>query len=112
MHSGDGGWMNDQGYVFIADRLKDMIVSGGENVYSAEVENVLIRHPGVAQCAVIGLPDDDWGERVHAVVVRVPGAEVDPVELASFAVSRSLPTRARARSRSSMSCPSLGRERS
>jgi len=70
MHTGDGGYLDDRGYVFIVDRLKDMIVSGGENVYSAEVENALAKHPSVASCAVIGVPDEQWGERVHAVVVR------------------------------------------
>jgi acyl-CoA synthetase (AMP-forming)/AMP-acid ligase II len=60
MHTGDGGYMDEHGYVFVADRIKDMIVSGGENVYSAEVENALAQHPGVASCAVIGIPDPDW----------------------------------------------------
>ncbi|WP_107655975.1 acyl-CoA synthetase [Nocardia suismassiliense] len=69
MHTGDGGYMNDDGYVFIVDRLKDMIITGGENVYSAEVENAIAQHPAVAACAVIGVPDPQWGERVHAVVV-------------------------------------------
>jgi acyl-CoA synthetase (AMP-forming)/AMP-acid ligase II len=69
MHTGDGGHMDECGYVFIADRIKDMIVTGGENVYSVEVENALATHPAVAACAVIGVPDEDWGERVHAVVV-------------------------------------------
>ena len=69
MHTGDGGRMDDNGYVFIVDRIKDMIVTGGENVYSAEVENALAAHPAVAASAVIGIPDPDWGERVHAVVV-------------------------------------------
>jgi acyl-CoA synthetase (AMP-forming)/AMP-acid ligase II len=74
MHTGDGGYMDDEGYVFVVDRIKDMIVSGGENVYSAEVENALASHPAVASCAVIGVPDDEWGERVHAVVVLAAGA--------------------------------------
>ncbi|HEY2096316.1 MAG TPA: fatty-acid--CoA ligase, partial [Pseudonocardia sp.] len=69
MHTGDGGYMDENGYVFVVDRIKDMIVSGGENVYSAEVENALAKHPSVAACAVIGVPDEEWGERVHAVVV-------------------------------------------
>jgi len=69
MHTGDGAYMDDEGYIFIVDRMKDMIISGGENVYSAEVENAVARHPAVAACAVIGVPDDKWGERVHAVVV-------------------------------------------
>jgi acyl-CoA synthetase (AMP-forming)/AMP-acid ligase II len=73
MHTGDGGYMDDQGYVFIVDRIKDMIVTGGENVYSAEVENALAKHAAVASCAVIGVPDDRWGECVHAVVVAEPG---------------------------------------
>jgi long-chain acyl-CoA synthetase len=69
MHTGDGGRMDDLGLVYIVDRLKDMIVSGGENVYSAEVEGAVSLHPAVAQCAVIGVPDPRWGERVHAVIV-------------------------------------------
>jgi len=76
MHTGDGAYMDDAGYIFIVDRLKDMIVSGGENVYSAEVENALSSHPAVAACAVIGVPDPEWGERVHAVVVLRPGQTV------------------------------------
>jgi acyl-CoA synthetase (AMP-forming)/AMP-acid ligase II len=73
MHTGDGAWMDENGYIFIVDRIKDMIITGGENVYSAEVENALAGHPAVAACAVIGVPDPDWGERVHAVVVLLPG---------------------------------------
>jgi acyl-CoA synthetase (AMP-forming)/AMP-acid ligase II len=73
MHTGDAAWMDDDGYIFIADRLKDMIITGGENVYSAEVENALAQHPDVAACAVIGIPSDQWGESVHAVVVAKPG---------------------------------------
>ena len=72
MHTGDGGRMDENGYVFIVDRIKDMIITGGENVYSAEVENALAGHPAVAACAVIGVPDAEWGERVHAVVVLLP----------------------------------------
>jgi acyl-CoA synthetase (AMP-forming)/AMP-acid ligase II len=73
LHTGDGGRMDGEGYLFIADRLKDMIISGGENVYPAEVEAVLRGHPSVADAAVIGVPDRRWGETVHAVVV--PRAE-------------------------------------
>jgi acyl-CoA synthetase (AMP-forming)/AMP-acid ligase II len=68
--------MDDDGFIFIADRLKDMIISGGENVYSGEVENALAQHAAVASCAVIGIPSDQWGETVHAVVVRKPGQDV------------------------------------
>jgi acyl-CoA synthetase (AMP-forming)/AMP-acid ligase II len=81
MHTGDGGYLDADGYLFVVDRIKDMIVSGGENVYSAEVENALAAHPGVAACAVIGVPDEQWGERVHAVVVRAPGATATEDEL-------------------------------
>jgi acyl-CoA synthetase (AMP-forming)/AMP-acid ligase II len=73
MHTGDGGTMDAEGFVFVVDRLKDMIVSGGENVYSGEVENALMQHPAVAMCAVIAVPDEKWGERVHAVIVLKPG---------------------------------------
>lgn len=76
-HTGDAGYMDEDGYLFIVDRIKDMIVTGGENVYSAEIENVIARHPAVAMCAVIGVPHEHWGEAVHAFVVRKPGAALD-----------------------------------
>jgi long-chain acyl-CoA synthetase len=81
LHTGDGAWMDDDGYVYIVDRLKDVIVSGGENVYSAETENALHTHPAVAECAVIGIPHEQWGEQVHAVVRLRPGAEAAEAEL-------------------------------
>lgn len=71
-HSGDGGTMDENGYLYIVDRLKDMIISGGENIYSAEVENAIITMAGVAEAAVIGIPDERWGEAVHAIVVPRP----------------------------------------
>ena len=77
LHTGDAGMMDDEGYVYVLDRIKDMIVSGGENVFSAEVENALASHPAVAASAVIGLPDQTWGERVHACVVLKPDATVE-----------------------------------
>lgn len=80
-HTGDAGRMDAQGYLFIVDRLKDMIISGGENVYCAEVEGVLRTHPLVSQAAVIGLPDPHWGERVHAVVVLAEGAAAEQLPL-------------------------------
>ena len=84
MHTGDGGYMDDRGYVYVVDRIKDMIISGGENVYSIEVENVVAKHPAVAQVAVIGVPDDIWGERVHAVIALAPGSSLDLDELRDF----------------------------
>lgn len=77
MHTGDLGYVDDTGLLFVVDRKKDMIVSGGENVYSAEVENALGKLEEVAMCAVIGVPDEKWGERVHAILVLQPGAELD-----------------------------------
>lgn len=77
MHSQDAGFMDEDGFITITDRLKDMIVSGAENVYSIEVENALSHHPQVRECAVIGVPDARWGERVHAIVVPMAGAEPD-----------------------------------
>ena len=81
MHTGDLASMDDEGFVFIVDRAKDMIITGGENVYSAEVENAVCQHPAVAMCAVIGIADAQWGERVHAVVVPKPGQTVTPDEI-------------------------------
>ena len=75
-HTGDAGYKDDDGYIFLVDRVKDMIVTGGENVYSAEVESAISTHPEVAQVAVIGIPDTKWGEAVHAVVVRNAGGSV------------------------------------
>jgi len=74
VHTGDCAYMDEDGFIFIVDRVKDMIVSGGENVYSAEVENAIALHPAVAMCAVVGIPDNHWGEAVHAFVVCKPGA--------------------------------------
>ena len=88
MHTGDGGRMDDDGYVYLADRIKDMIITGGENVYSVEVENVVAQHPAVATCAVIGVPDDEWGERVHVVVVPVEGKSLELDELRAFCHER------------------------
>ena len=81
MHTGDGAYMDDDGFIFVVDRMKDMIISGGENIYSAEVENVIAQHPAVAACAVIGIPSEQWGEAVHAVVVLKPGAALTEGEL-------------------------------
>ncbi|MDN5914605.1 MAG: long-chain fatty acid--CoA ligase [Pseudonocardia sp.] len=85
MHTGDVGRMDDEGYVEILDRLKDMIITGGENVYSTEVENAVAGHPAVANCAVVGLPDEVWGERVHAVVVLRDGADATVEEIREHA---------------------------
>lgn len=87
MHTGDAGHLDVDGYLYLVDRLKDMIVTGGENVYSAEVEMVLATHEAVAACAVIGLPDADWGERVHAVIVVHAGKSVTTAELREFCAS-------------------------
>jgi acyl-CoA synthetase (AMP-forming)/AMP-acid ligase II len=81
LHTGDLGHRSDDGYLYITDRLKDVIVSGGENVYSREVEDALSEHPGVLEVAVIGIPSARWGEAVHGVVVPRPGARLDPDEL-------------------------------
>ena len=83
-HTGDIGYLDDDGYLFIVDRAKDMIISGGFNVYSTEVEQAILRHPDVQDCAVVGLPDEKWGERVVAVVQPLGGHSVDRVALAGF----------------------------
>jgi len=84
-HTGDAGYIDEDGYLFLVDRVKDMIVTGGENVYSAEVESAISTHPGVLQVAVIGIPHARWGEAVHAVVVRREGAEVTVEEIIAHA---------------------------
>ncbi len=81
MHTGDGGYMDDGGFVFMVDRIKDMIISGGENIYSVEVENCVTQHPAVAQCAVVGVPHEKWGETVQACVITHPGAKVTEQEI-------------------------------
>ena len=86
--TGDAGYLDADGYLYIHDRVKDMIVSGGENIYPAEVENALHEHPAVADCAVIGVPDDKWGEAVKAIVVPAAGASPDPAEIIAWARQR------------------------
>jgi long-chain acyl-CoA synthetase len=81
MHSGDGGYMDEDGFIYIVDRVKDMIITGGENVYTTEVENAVHEHPAVAECAVIGIPDDTWGESVHAIVRLKEGASASAEDL-------------------------------
>jgi len=85
---GDIAWLDDEGYLHICDRKTDMVITGGMNVYPAEVEGVLHAHPDVADVAVIGIPDDEWGERVHAVVQPKAGRDVDPAELEAFVAER------------------------
>jgi acyl-CoA synthetase (AMP-forming)/AMP-acid ligase II len=84
-HTGDAGYLDERGYLYLVDRVKDMIVTGGENVYSVEVENAIASHPAVAQVAVIGIPHDVWGEAVHAVVVPRENADVTEAEIIEHA---------------------------
>ena len=84
LRSGDVGRTDADGYVYVVDRIKDMIISGGENIYPAEVENALLGHPAVADCGVIGVPDDTWGEVGRAIVVLRPGAVVTEAELLGY----------------------------
>ncbi len=84
-HTGDAGYLDERGYLYLVDRVKDMIVTGGENVYSVEVENAIATHPAVEQVAVIGVPHDVWGEAVHAIVVPKAGAEIDQDEIVEHA---------------------------
>jgi len=86
--TGDAGYFDADGFLFLHDRVKDMIVSGGENIYPAEVESALFGHPAIADVAVIGVPDERWGEAVKAVVVRKPGADVSAGELIGWARER------------------------
>jgi long-chain acyl-CoA synthetase len=84
MHTGDLGYMDEDGFLYVVDRLKDMIISGGENVYSAEVESVIYQHPAVAMCAVFGIPDEKWGESVYAVVVPKENQSVSSEEIVAY----------------------------
>lgn len=88
LRTGDGGHMDAEGYLYVVDRIKDMIISGGENVYPAEVEEALGRHPAVAVSAVIGIPEERWGEAVHAVVLLREGAQVSEEELRAHCRTR------------------------
>ena len=85
LKTGDAGYIDADGFVYLHDRMKDMIVTGGENVYPAEVENILMSHPGVGEVAVIGVPDPTWGEAVKAVVVKAAASEVTEAGLIAFA---------------------------
>jgi acyl-CoA synthetase (AMP-forming)/AMP-acid ligase II len=88
LYTGDAGFFDDEGYLFIHDRVKDMIVTGGENVYPAEVENAVFGHGDVADVAVVGVPDDKWGEAVKAIVVLKPGANADEAGIIAWAKAR------------------------
>lgn len=88
VRTGDGAYRDEDGYFYLTDRIKDMIISGGENVYPAEVENVLSAHPDVAEAAVIGVPHDKWGETVKAIVVIRPGGAAQPEKLIAFTRER------------------------
>jgi acyl-CoA synthetase (AMP-forming)/AMP-acid ligase II len=88
LKTGDAGFRDAAGYIFVHDRVKDMIVSGGENIYPAEVENAILGCPGVADAAVIGVPDERWGEAVKAIVVAAAGAQPTPAEVIAWARTR------------------------
>jgi len=88
LKTGDAGYLDDDGYIYLHDRVKDMIVSGGENVSPTEVENVLMTHPEVGDVAVIGVPDERWGEAVKAVVVPAVGTSPSEADLIAYARER------------------------
>ncbi|SMQ60637.1 fatty-acyl-CoA synthase [Altererythrobacter xiamenensis] len=88
MHTGDAAYMDDDGYIYIQDRIKDMIISGGENVYPAEVESAIYGHPAIAEVAVIGVPSERWGEEVKACVVAKPGMEIEEGDVIAYARER------------------------
>jgi long-chain acyl-CoA synthetase len=88
MHTGDGGYMDEDGFIYVVDRVKDMIISGGENVFSVEVENIIALHPAVQSCAVIGIPHEEWIETVHAIVVPHAGQTADAAEIIAHCRAR------------------------
>ncbi len=88
LRTGDAGYMDKDGYLYIQDRIKDMIISGGENIYPAEVESAVCDHPDVAEAAVIGVPDDTWGEAVKAIVVLKPGKQATAADIIGFTRTR------------------------
>jgi acyl-CoA synthetase (AMP-forming)/AMP-acid ligase II len=88
IHTGDAGYLDADGYLFIHDRMKDMIITGGENVYPAEVESAIFGHPAVQEVAVIGIPDQKWGETVKAVVVAKPGTSIEEADIIAWARDR------------------------
>jgi acyl-CoA synthetase (AMP-forming)/AMP-acid ligase II len=88
LHSGDAGYLDEDGYLFLADRIKDMIISGGVNVYPRDIEEVIIQHPEVQEVAVFGVPDERWGESPVAAVVLVPGSSVGADELVGWTNQR------------------------
>jgi acyl-CoA synthetase (AMP-forming)/AMP-acid ligase II len=87
-HTGDIGYLDEDNYLFIVDRAKDMVITGGFNVYSTEVEQAIMLHPAVQDCAVIGLPDEKWGERLTAVIQLRSGASLDPADIKAFVKQR------------------------
>ena len=88
LRTGDAGYMDKDGYLYIHDRIKDMIISGGENIYPAEVESAICDHPDVAEVAVVGVPDDKWGEAVKAIVVMKPGRKATASDIIDFTRER------------------------
>jgi acyl-CoA synthetase (AMP-forming)/AMP-acid ligase II len=88
LRTGDAGYLDDQGYLYLKDRVKDMIISGGENIYPAEVENAIYGHPGVSEVAVIGIADEKWGEAVKAIVVRKAGTNATAAEIIAWAAAK------------------------
>jgi acyl-CoA synthetase (AMP-forming)/AMP-acid ligase II len=88
LRSGDGGHMGADGYIYVTDRIKDMIISGGENIYPREIEEVLVQHPAVGEAAVVGVPHEKWGEEVKAVVVLKEGVEAREEEILEFCKTR------------------------
>jgi acyl-CoA synthetase (AMP-forming)/AMP-acid ligase II len=88
LHTGDAGYLDEEGFLYIYDRVKDMIVSGGENIYPAEVESALYGHPAIADVAVIGVPDERWGEAVKAIVVLKPAQSTSATAIVAYARER------------------------
>ena len=97
LHTGDVGYCDEDGYLFITDRIKDMIIKGGYNIYPSEIEGYLEEHPGIGEVSVIGIPDEKYGEEIMAFIVKLPGQQLGEEHVIEFVKSKMTPFKAPSR---------------